>query len=320
MTPLEVARAALRHYPVDPAATLTLLNVSENATFAVDDPAGRRTVLRVHRTGYHTLEAIEAELAWLNALRTEAGIRTPQVLPSVYGRRVVTVPAGPPEEPRRVVMFEHLPGTEPPDTDLPRAFGTLGRITARMHEHALRWRRPPRFTRFAWDYDAAFGPAARWGRWQDGPGIGPAEIKILGRLDATLRHRLAVFGKGRDRYGLIHADLRLANLLVDDSDTFVIDFDDCGFGWFLYDLGSALSFLEHDPRAPELIAAWVDGYRAVRPMPGADEAEISTFVLMRRLLLVAWIGSHGDTDLALSTGAEFTAGTCALAESYLSKF
>src|SRR6185436_9877528 len=45
------ARAALPAYGLPPDAPLTLLNVSENATFAVDDPAGGRSVLRVHRTG-----------------------------------------------------------------------------------------------------------------------------------------------------------------------------------------------------------------------------------------------------------------------------
>jgi Ser/Thr protein kinase RdoA (MazF antagonist) len=319
VTPLEVARTALRHYPVDPSATLTLLNISENATFAVDEPGSRRrTVLRVHRQGYHSLESIEAELAWLDALRTDAGVRTPHVLPSVYGKRVVNVPCGPLAEPRRVVLFEHLPGAEPPDHDLERSFGTLGAITARMHEHALCWRRPPRFTRFAWDYDGAFGTEARWGRWQDGMAVGPAERAALGRLDATLRGRLAAFGKSRERYGLIHADLRLANLLVDGQQTSVIDFDDCGMGWLLYDLGAALSFIEDDPRVPALVDAWVTGYRAQRPLPAEDEAEIPTFVLMRRLLLVAWIGSHADTDLARSMGAQFTAGTCELAEQYLS--
>jgi len=43
-------------------------------------------------------------------------------------------------------------------------------------------------------------------------------------------------------------------------------------------------------------------------------------VMMRRLLLVAWIGSHAGTDLARSMGADFTAGSCALAEAYLSRF
>jgi Ser/Thr protein kinase RdoA (MazF antagonist) len=135
-----------------------------------------------------------------------------------------------------------------------------------------------------------------------------------------LRTRLAHFGSGPGRYGLVHADLRLANLLVDGDQTYVIDFDDSGWSWFLYDFGAAVSFFEHDPRIPELTDAWVRGYRSERPLDDEDEAEISTFVMMRRLLLVAWIGSHSGTDLARSMGAEYTAGSCELAEAYLSRF
>jgi Ser/Thr protein kinase RdoA (MazF antagonist) len=114
--------------------------------------------------------------------------------------------------------------------------------------------------------------------------------------------------------------MRLANLIVRGAEVTVIDFDDAGFSWFMYDLGAALSFIEHDPRVPELTAAWVGGYREIAPLPPADEAELPTFVLLRRLLLVAWIGSHSDTDLAREMGLEYTAGSCELAEAYLSRF
>ena len=41
--------------------------------------------------------------------------------------------------------------------------------------------------------------------------------------------------------------------------------------------------------------------------------------MLRRLLLVAWIGSHHTfATEAAELGAGFTAGTCALAERYLS--
>jgi hypothetical protein len=42
-------------------------------------------------------------------------------------------------------------------------------------------------------------------------------------------------------------------------------------------------------------------------------------VMLRRLLLVAWIGSHHQfATEAAELGAPFTAGTCELAERYLS--
>jgi Ser/Thr protein kinase RdoA (MazF antagonist) len=318
-----VARRALGECGVSAEASLTLLNVSENATYAVDDPAsGERTVLRVHRHGYHDAAEIESELAWLEALREQAGVRTPRVLRSADGRRLLAMDEAGTSDPRYVVHFEWLPGSEPTPTDerLPASFELLGAITARMHDHVQTWQPPPGFTRFAWDYDGSFGSVARWGRWQDGVAVGDAEREVLGRLDDTLRGRLARFGSGPSRYGLVHADLRLANLLADSDQTYVIDFDDCGWSWFLYDFGAAVSFFEHDPRIPELTDAWVRGYRSVRGLAAEDEAEIETFVLMRRLLLVAWIGSHAGTDLARSMGAEYTAGSCELAEAYLSRF
>jgi Ser/Thr protein kinase RdoA (MazF antagonist) len=318
-----IARRALAEYDIGPDAALTLLNVSENATYAVDDPAsGERTVLRIHRHGYHDGPEIESELAWLDALRDEADVRTPKVLPTADGRRLLAMPEEGSPDPRHVVHFEWLPGSEPTPTDerLPQSFELLGAITARMHAHVETWQRPSGFKRFAWDYDGSFGETARWGRWQDGIAVGDAEREVLGRLDAALRERLERFGSGADRYGLVHADMRLANLLVDGDQTYVIDFDDSGWSWFLYDFGAAVSFFEHDPRVPELTDAWVRGYRTVRPLSAEDEAEIPTFVLMRRLLLVAWIGSHSGTDLSRSMGAEYTAGSCELAESYLGRF
>ncbi|MEU8271538.1 phosphotransferase [Sphaerisporangium sp. NPDC049002] len=312
-----VARRALRLYGLSPAARVKLINVSENATFLVTD-GDLRTVLRVHRLGYHSPEAIGSELDWLSALRDEAGVRTPAVLPALDGSRVVTV-EDPGSAPRDCVMFEFVPGTEPAEHRLVEYFEPLGAMTARMHLHARRWARPAGFTRFHWDADAAFGPVPRWGRWQDGAGVDREAHAVLSRLERTLRERLERFGRGPERYGLIHADLRLANLLVDGAaGTTVIDFDDCGLGWYLYDLGAAVSFIEHHPHVPQMIDSWVRGYRSVLGLPRDDENEIWTFIMFRRLLLVAWIGSHSAVDVARELGAGYTRGSCELAERYLS--
>jgi len=313
---------ALHAYDCHPDSGVELLNVSENATFLVTDPEHGPSVLRVHRLGYHTEDEIASELAWMDALRAEAGVRTPRVLTATDGRRVVTATeAG--GAVRHCVRFEFLPGTEPDagtgaGSSAETHFAELGTITARMHRHARQWQRPGWFTRFHWDYPAAFGAEARWGRWQDGIGVGPAETEILGRLAGTLERRLAVFGSGPDRYGLVHADTRLANLLVHDGAVSVIDFDDAGFSWYLYDLGTSVSFFEHEPSVPALIDSWLTGYRTEGELAAADEAEVWTFILFRRLLLVAWIGSHQGAGIAAELGAGYTRDSCDLAERYLS--
>jgi Ser/Thr protein kinase RdoA (MazF antagonist) len=307
-----VATQALARYGLEDA-TAALCNVSENHTYRVTR-GDREYALRVHRPGYRTAGQIEAELQWVDALREDGAIETPTAIPATTGERVVDLGT------HNVVLFEWLPGVtpEPDGADLAEGFKTLGAVSARMHAHARAWTPPPGFDRPHWDYAHTLGAHGHWGAWQDGLGMGPEEREQLRRLDGTIATRLRDYGHG-DRYGLVHADIRLANLLVDDGAVRVIDFDDCGFAWFMYDFATTVSFMEDHPRVPELQQAWLEGYREVAPLAPEDERELDTFVMLRRLLLVAWIGSHHTfATEAAELGAGFTAGTCALAERYLS--
>jgi Ser/Thr protein kinase RdoA (MazF antagonist) len=312
----ELAAAALTRYGLSEAATATLCNVSENHTYRVEDPdSPTGYALRIHRPGYRTAHQIESELEWVDALREDGAVDTCVAVPAPSGERVVSV------EGVNVVLWEWLPGAEPdPEGDaVLDGFRVLGAVSARMHAHARAWSPPAGFDRPPWDYEHTLGAAGHWGRWQDGLGMGPEELALLARLDEVVRGRLERYGRSPERFGLVHADIRLANLLVDDGHVRVIDFDDSGFTWFMYDFATTVSFMEDHPRVPELRDAWLEGYRSVAPLDPADEAELDTFVMLRRLLLVAWIGSHHTfATEAAELGAGFTAGTCALAERYLS--
>ena len=317
-----LAAAALELYELDPGMAAQLCNVSENHTYRIDDATGAaRYALRVHRPGYRSAREIESELVWLDALDRDGVVQTPGVVAAPDGRRVVTAQAAGIAA-RHVVLFDWVAGIAP-DLDSGEAaaaqFETLGAISARMHGHARAWPRPAVFARPRWDYEHTIGPRGHWGAWQAGLGMGAQERRQLERLDATIAARLTAFGQGENRFGLVHADLRLANVLIDGSTVRVIDFDDCGLSWFMYDFATAVSFMEDHPRVPELREAWVRGYRSQAELEPAARDELDTFVMLRRLLLVAWIGSHHTfAPEAAELGAGFTAGTCALAEGYLS--
>ncbi|WP_428829380.1 phosphotransferase enzyme family protein, partial [Mycolicibacterium fortuitum] len=87
---MDVARLALGQYDIGADATLRLLNLSENATYLVED-GGTQSILRVHRQNYHRPHEIESELDWLQALQDDSDITVPTVLPARDGRRLVTV-------------------------------------------------------------------------------------------------------------------------------------------------------------------------------------------------------------------------------------
>lgn len=314
-----LARAALSRWGIAPDAEVALINLSENATYRIDH-GGRRWALRVHRDGYNSDQAILSELAWLTALRRDGVVATPVPVPGEDGALIQHVGDDALPHPRRMVLFDWEAGIEPGmDDDLSRPFETLGEIAARMNRHARTWQQPGGFTRMTWDWDAALGPVSRWGRWQDGMGLDGTARAVFADASALVRERLQTYGTGPDRFGLVHADLRLANLLIDRDRVKVIDFDDCGFSWFMYDAATPVSFFEHRPEVPDLIRRWVAGYRRVIDLAQADEDEIPTFLMLRRLLLVAWIGSHAETPLAKEMGVAYTRGTVPLCRDYMER-
>jgi Ser/Thr protein kinase RdoA (MazF antagonist) len=311
---LMVARG-LSYWGLAAATVIRLLNVSENATFALTDPVGtRELVLRVHRIGYCTAQEIRSELAWINALRGAGVIDTAAPIAGRNGELVqsLTSPSGRPS--RYAVAFERLPGREPGTGDTVPWFERLGELSARMHAHARSWTLPPGFCRRRWDLEAMVGPNGYWGPWRAAIGLEPSGIATLEQALTFIRHRIEQFGTGPQRFGLVHADLRLANLLVSEPHLRIIDFDDCGFSWFLYDFASAVSFIEHEPIVPDLLRAWVMGYRRISPLSAEELEEIPTFVVLRRILLMAWLASHAEIPFARQFGAAYTAGTVALAE------
>jgi Ser/Thr protein kinase RdoA (MazF antagonist) len=315
---IAVAERALAEYGLPPDSALQLLNLSENATYAVEDAAtGAQSILRVHRQNYHLPHQIGSELDWLDALRDDGDITVPTVLPAADGRRVVTVNVNGTD--RHIVHFAMVAGTEPDEeTVTVDDFHTLGQITAALHEHSHAWTRPSGFSRFSWDWEHSLGDEPRWGRWQDADGVGRQEHDLLDRAARLLQQRLTDYGSGPDRFGLVHADLRLANLLVDGSTITVIDFDDCGFGWFFYDFGTAVSFIEDDPALPQWLDSWITGYRTRRSIAAADVEMLPSFVLLRRLMLLAWMGTHSHSKESRTKAITYAQGSCTLAERYLS--
>ena len=319
---LDLARAAAGRYDLPEEIAVTLVNLSENATYSVAAPDGRRWALRIHRDGYHSRAAIASELAWLVDLHRAGAVSVPCPVQGWNGGLIQDIAHPRMARPRHVVLFTWQAGHELEiGADLSRPFELLGEVAARLHIHARRWRRPPWFTRLTWDFDTSLGDTApNWGRWRDGIGVDAGKAKLFGRTAGLIGRRLAAYGKGAGRFGLIHGDLRLANLLGDGDAVKVIDFDDCGFGWYMYDAATPVSFYEHEPQVPELIERWKAGYRWVLPLPKSDAAEIPTLVMLRRLLLVAWIGSRRETELAASLGVPYTDGTAGLCEDYLRRF
>ncbi|MBW6397572.1 phosphotransferase [Roseomonas sp. HJA6] len=314
------ARVALAGFGIE-AAALRFVHLSENVTFRVTDARdGSRLVLRLHRPGYHDIAALRSEHLWTRAL-VQAGIAAPEPLLTPGGESFVEVPVGG-SETRWAGLARWVEGellSEILDRDpASRAehLRQLGAIMAAMHNQASAWTPPPGFRRHRMDADGLMGPAPFWGPFWDQRLLTAAERAMLLDLRDRLHAALRRLGEAPERFSLIHADLHPHNVLIDGGRAAVIDFDDAGFGWHLYDLAAALIGYQDRPDFAAIQLACIEGYRSVRALPDAELALLPMFLLMRGMAYLGWC--HQRPELATAATLQSRkARVCAVAPGFV---
>ncbi len=314
----KLAGKALARYGVPEDAALQLLKHRENTVFGFTNPqTGERFVMRVHRSGYQSEQSIRSELQWMDALR-DFGVNTPEALKGLDGQLVQTVSTAAVPEPRHCDVLRWIDGVLPDESNLIQSFHTLGEIAARCHVQARHWQRPRGFYRQSWDEEGLLGDNPIVGKFWELEQLTDQQRELLLAARAALRERLRQFGKTPDRYGLIHADLMPENIIISAAGVQIIDFDDCGFGWNLYDLGTALFLYLGQDAFDALREAWVAGYRSVQELPDAHLAMVPAFLLLRAYYALAWVHTRKETEIAqLLTGIAIEAA-CTLAQNLCS--
>jgi Ser/Thr protein kinase RdoA (MazF antagonist) len=285
----------LENFAVDPA-DIQLVSLSENVTYRVADRRSHADyVLRLHRPGYNSIEALESERMWTSALR-EAGVSAPESLLTHQGRHFVLIDIPGTGEQRCAGMTRWREGiplsdylrSNPCCDERVRIFHEIGKVAATMHNHATSWREPSGFTRRRLDLDGLLGDAPSWGRFWEHASLTHAERARLRRARETIRPILAAYGEQADNFSLIHADLHPDNIIYNEGDMALIDFDDSAYGWHLYDLASALveDRLARDYEA--LRAALLRGYCERRQLTERDIELLPVFMLVRGMAIIGW--------------------------------
>lgn len=303
-----------------------LVKYRENAVFSVHDAGGRRFALRIHRHAYHTDAELLSELQWMESLEA-TGIIVPRIIPTSAGERftIVSVPSIP--EPRQVDMLSWLDGTQVGavetlaspggNADLVEVYRQAGIVAARLHDHSAAWTLPAGFVRHAWDEEGLLGENPFWGRFLDLAALDAQDVALIREACGKARAGLADFGRTERNYGLIHADLVPENLLRSPEGLMLIDFDDAGFGWHMFELATALYFHLDEPYYPDIRDALVEGYRSVRPLPEEDWARLPLFMLLRSLTYLGWVHTRHETQTAHELTPMLVERTRQVAKAYL---
>ncbi len=297
---------------------IKLLKYSENINYKVTDCDNNKSyALRLCRPMYHKPEELDSEMCWISRIKEDTDVSVASPFAGADGKYVQRIELG--NDGYYCSMFDFLKGVTLRDIcdkdKLPEYIERLGNITAQFHKQVTEWDGSGNLNRFSWDYSDLMGKSARWGDWRDYKGLTEEEKDVYSKVEKIMERRLKEYGKNKENYGLIHTDLNLNNIIVNDGVCQVLDFDDCGFGWFLWDMGTTL--LEYEDNLEEMLNAWLRGYESVRKLRPEDKAEIMTFIMLRKIVRIAWIGSHSDNDTVKKVSPSYYAHVLALGKRYI---
>lgn len=273
------------------AAPTRFIAGRENRVYRVSTPQGD-FALRLKRPGYRSDAELLAELQWLEAMHA-AGVQVPRPQPALSGNLLETIGV------QRVDVIGWLPGTPLGRSraplalaDAPGVFRKLGAAMAQLHEACDAWVKRVGFVRCAWDIEGLVGEAPVWGAFWQNPTLDAQTRALFETFRDIARKDLDRLAEGLD-YGLIHADLVRENVLVDGQELRMIDFDDGGWGFRLFDVATALFKNRHEADYDTLKAALLAGYRSRRTL---DTTALDLFVALRAVSYVGWIVPRIEED------------------------
>ncbi len=294
---LDLAKMAIRHWPII-SGSPQLVVQRENIVFKVDTVHGPHA-LRLHRAGYHNEKVIHSELEWM-AMLSGKGFVVPRPAITRSGGLVVQQ-KNPGGADRLFSLLSWLPGQPFGASHLPlqhkgqqrtELMREIGVKLAQLHLLSDAWQPSPTFQRPSWDRNGLVGPQPFWGRFWECENLSLEEREWLCCLRRDCSRQLQGYEReGADR-GLIHADLARENILVNGSNVCFIDFDDCGVGYRMFDLATALIKNIHEQDYSALRDALLQGYVSIRPLRTIDLAALPLMMLLRGLTYLGWVNAR----------------------------
>jgi len=320
----ELAYEALKQWEMSPES-IELIKYRENAVFKVLTLDGKQFALRLHRPDYHDDAELRSELQWISALEN-SGVDVPSVIPAANGQLLINAEISSVPQARQADLFAWVngdqlgsleDGLEGDKTIVRENFLKIGEIAANLHDQACNWEMPDNFKRHSWDIDGLVGDAPFWGPFWELESLTNEQKTLLIQAKEQAKKDLAAFGKTAQNFSMIHADFVPENLLVDGDIVRLIDFDDAGFGWHMFEIATALYFIQDDPNYSIARDSLIDGYRKNRALPDADVARLNLFLALRGFTYLGWVQSRSETETAQELTPYLVEMACRTAEQYL---
>jgi Ser/Thr protein kinase RdoA (MazF antagonist) len=295
---IQLLDLACKRYGASPEQLIPLSGGHFNAVYEFSvGTMGSSGILRIGIEDCPTEQTL-GMLEWVNFLRAQ-GAPVSGPLKSMRGHLLERLEYN--NQPYNITCFEKVSGTLaeniPPNTWTDELFHAIGRAVGQFHAISKK-------------YQPSHAGLTR-PQWYDSYEITHATSLLQNLTDpageklARLLNYLVSLPQSPADYGLIHDDLHFANFLVGQGNQVtVIDFDDCGYGWFVIDVAMAvfdvmvlynpLNDVQGQIFARRFLRSYLSGYREQNQLDPFWQAQIGHFLKLKELCIYADLIGHPD--------------------------
>ncbi len=291
-----LALAALSNYDLA-VAQISLINHGENTCFKVIARNKKKNqvnkfVLRIHRSGYHNEQAIRVELQWLLSISKETNLIVPVPVAGKDGEILYPIFTDEVRETRSCVLFGWIEGQFYDKRLTASSMFKVGKLSAQLQSNGKSFPSSDKSLRPKWNAEGLIGKEAIMGAIPDV--LEKKDKQIVKRAKEKIVNDTHSIENDPKRFGLIHADLHPGNYMFHKGEIRAIDFDDCGLGYYMYDLAVTIDALTGLPDFEKLSESTIEGYNSICAIKEKDLALIETLKMARRLCMLGWVFSHSD--------------------------
>ena len=288
-----MATEVIKLYPLN-VRTIDFIKYSANAIFKITDTQNKSFVLRINPTEYHTEQAISEEIMWLQHIANTTNLLVPIPVKTIDGKYLIEARHPLLLSSRFCTVFEWLPGKKRWKSINELYARNLGEIIAKLQKSGQGINMQHRHY---WLADGLVGAdTARFFNVEQLTEVSVEEQEMITAARRIVYEKLKHYEIAhKDKTGVVHTDIQPNNILVHDGHYAVIDFDECGIGFYGDDLAVALCAFEHVAEGNKqksfmkLREALFNGYSKFMPLSEEDIQLSPYFILARKLTTIAWL-------------------------------
>ena len=262
----------------------SLIASRENHTYKVFNQDKKIFVLRVHRKNYSSKNEINSEIKWIKFLNKKQ-LHVPIPIKSM-NRNYLELING-----HFVTVLSWIDGSPMTEEFIQSNtskkytyFYELGRSLANLHIYSDEWLIPDNFSKRSWDIEGLLGENPIWGKFWENPELNKSNKEMILNIKNKSKSILNNIQSKMD-FGLIHADAVQENILISKDRISLIDFDDSGFGFRLFDLATSLLYYYNHTDYELIKKHFLNGYLSRKNI---DIKFLDLFLLLKSFIYLGW--------------------------------